>query len=83
MEREPRVTGGTAPLPGGRKALFLVVPWLFLVVLAAGAWRFIIPAVQEGAIHGYILGAVLLLLVASFGPAAVTMSRDVLAGRYP
>ncbi len=72
-----------AAAPGlGRKLLFLAIAWLFLVLLIYVAWHVVVLAVLQGALHGYLLTPFFLIALVSFGTATITMSRDVLTGRY-
>jgi hypothetical protein len=76
-------TPPVGPLGGARRILFLLIPWLFVGLLALVAWRVVVPAVRGGALYGYVLAPPLALALVAFGAAAVTMSRDLLTGLYP
>ena len=73
----------TAPLSGGRKVAVLVMPWLFLAVIAAVYDVFLIPRVSSlSAAWLIVVGVFIGMVFLSFTVAAVTFSRDVLIGRY-
>ena len=61
----------------------LVAPWLFVVLFAALWLGVLLPRAQSG--HAALVCVSLLagLALVSFAIAAVTFSRDVLAGRWP
>ena len=66
-----------------QRAIALLVPWLF-VVLLAGAYAILLwPRVIEGQVLGACFGVFLAIVLASFIVAAVTFSRDVVTGRWP
>ena len=59
------------------------MPWVFLAVFVTLIRLFLWPQVAEGKILAMCLGAFILIVLGSFTLAAITFSRDVLAGRYP
>ena len=72
-----------AGLGGGKKLAVLLLPWAFLVVFGFLYLRVLLPRAQEGHALAVCLGAFIALVFVSFLVAAVSFSRDVLAGRYP
>jgi hypothetical protein len=82
MHGPPRPAPEGAPPGTGRKLLLLAIPWVFLALLAYVAWHVVVLAMLGGVLFGYCLAPMFLLALVSFGAAAVTMSRDLLTGRY-
>jgi hypothetical protein len=75
------MNGERAPLTGGRKLAVLALPWLFLGLFAFMFLTFLAPRIREGHALAVCVGVFALLVFGSFLVAAVTFSRDVLAGR--
>jgi hypothetical protein len=65
------------------KLAALLVPWAFLCVFAALYSTFLLPRMRDGHVAALCLGAFVALVFVSFFVAAITFSRDVLAGRWP
>jgi hypothetical protein len=61
----------------------LLVPWVFVAVYAAIYVALVVPRALNGHILGMCIGAVIGAVWVIFAVAAVTFSRDVLAGRWP
>ncbi len=74
---------GKAPLTGARKLSVLLVPWVFLGVFAYLYTTFLLPQARSGHLLAVCFSLFVALVFVSFATAAVTFSRDVLAGRYP
>jgi tetrahydromethanopterin S-methyltransferase subunit E len=61
----------------------LLVPWVFLCAFA-GVYAFVLlPRMRDGAWLALCFGAFVAFVFLCFFVAAVTFSRDVLAGRWP
>jgi hypothetical protein len=60
----------------------LAVPWIFVAVYAALYLALLLPRVQYGGL-AVLVAVVAAAVWCSFAVAAVTFSRDVLAGRWP
>jgi hypothetical protein len=69
--------------PIGRKLAALVVPWAFVCVFATLYVLVFLPRLRDAPWPALCLGAFVALVFVSFVVAAVTFSRDVLAGRWP
>jgi hypothetical protein len=61
----------------------LVAPWLFVGVLAAFWLGVLVPRAFEGHVALICLNLLVASALVSFVLAAVTLSRDVLSGRWP
>ena len=70
-------------LSGGQKVAVLLVPWLFLAIFAFLFSNFLLPHARSGHVAAVCFAMFVGMTFISFTIAAVTFSRDVLAGRYP
>lgn len=59
------------------------VPWLFVIVFAALLMFALVPAALAGHAVAIIVGVLAASAFVSFVVAAVTLSRDAMAGRWP
>lgn len=66
-----------------QRLIAVLVPWLFVVVLASAYGILLWPRVMDGQLLGACFGVFLAVVLASFVVAAVTFSRDVVTGRWP
>lgn len=67
----------------GRKAALIALPWLFLVLFAYLYVTVLLPRATSGHIVAACFGVFVALVFVSFTVAAITFTRDVLAGAYP
>ena len=70
-------------LTGARFVSVLALPWVFVALFAWLVINFLLPRVLDGQVLAIILGVLVVMAFTSFTIAAVTFSRDVVAGRYP
>ena len=70
-------------LTGARFVSVLALPWVFVALFAWLVITFLLPRVLDGQVLAIILGVLVVMAFTSFTIAAVTFSRDVVAGRYP
>jgi hypothetical protein len=66
-----------------QRARVLLVPWSFLAIYAAIYILFVLPRAAHGSVFGLIAAVVIAAVWLIFAVAAVTFSRDVLAGGWP
>jgi hypothetical protein len=67
----------------GGKLAAVLVPWVFLCLFATVYAFVLLPRMRDGAWLALCLGAFVAFVFVCFVAAAVTFSRDVLAGRWP
>jgi hypothetical protein len=70
-------------LAGGRRLAVLLLPWLYLALFALLYAVVVWPRAGGGHLPGILLAGVAGEVFLVFAVAAVTFTRDVLAGRYP
>ncbi len=73
----------TPSLSPGRKWGLLLLPWLFLAVFAYLYFTVLLPRAAGGHLLAACFGVFVAMVFVSFTVAAITFSRDVLAGKYP
>ena len=61
----------------------LLVPWGFVAIYAAIYVGLVLPRAASGHVLAVIVAAIIACVWLVFAVAAVTFSRDVLAGRWP
>ncbi len=66
-----------------RKAVAVLVPWVFLVAFATLYTVLVIPRMRDGQFLALCVGAFIALVLTVFFVAAITFSRDVLRNRWP
>lgn len=71
------------PLATAQKVLVLLVPWLFVVVFAVVVQQVLLPRLISGSIGADVLTILIGSSFICFVVAAITVSRDTLAGRFP
>lgn len=66
-----------------QRAIALVVPWAFVLVLVGAYGLVALPRLSTAGVLGAGVGVVLVTVLVSFVLAAITFSGDVVRGRWP